>query len=246
MFPVDDVPMGRDGLIRSERMAADQKIPEGVMVTRLEELVNWGRKYSLWPMPFGTACCAIEFMGTVSSEYDISRFGAELVRFSPRQADLMLVLGTINYKIAPVLQRIYNQMCEPKWVVAVGACATCGGFYDNYHVVQGIDQIVPCDVYVAGCPPRPENILEAVVKLQELITKGNVDRPNRRRFEAIQAGYTFEYVPPPIPAPHAGANVRTSIEGPDVVVNTMTTPAPHVDHQAPKPGEEDLFASWTV
>lgn len=139
--------------------------------TKLDELVAWGRKYSLWPMPFGTACCAIEFMGAVDSVFDISRFGAELVRFSPRQADLLLVLGTINYKQAPVLKKIYEQMCEPKWVVAVGACASSGGFYDNYSVVQGIDEVIPVDVYVPGCPPRPESILLAIVRLQEKLTR---------------------------------------------------------------------------
>lgn len=141
------------------------------LTTKLSELVAWGRKYSLWPIPFGTACCAIEFMGAVDSVFDISRFGAELVRFSPRQADLLLVLGTINYKQAPILKKIYEQMCEPKWVVAVGACATCGGFYNNYSVLQGIDEVIPVDVYVPGCPPRPESILLAVVRLQEKLTR---------------------------------------------------------------------------
>ena len=138
-----------------------------IITTRIDEVVKWGRKFSLWPMPFGTACCAIEFMGAVSSHFDISRFGAELVRFSPRQADLLLVMGTINYKQAPILKRIYEQMCEPKWVISMGACASSGGFYDNYSVVQGIDEIIPVDVYVPGCPPRPEQLLDAVVKLQQ-------------------------------------------------------------------------------
>lgn len=142
-----------------------------ILTTRINEVVAWGRKYSLWPMPYGTACCAIEFMGAVSSVFDISRFGAELVRFSPRQSDLLLVLGTVNYKQAAILKKIYEQMCEPKYVVAVGACATCGGFYDNYAVLQGIDEVVPVDVYVPGCPPRPEQILQAIVKLQEKIDK---------------------------------------------------------------------------
>lgn len=226
---------------------ANENIPDNVMLTRLDDLVNWGRKWSLWPMPFGTACCAIEFMGTVSAEYDISRFGAELVRFSPRQADMMLVLGTINYKMAPVLQRIYNQMCEPKWVVAVGACATCGGFYDNYSVVQGIDQIIPCDIYVAGCPPRPENILEAVIKLQEKISNSPYDRPSRQRFEEIQAGVTFKHVPPPIPAPNAGANTRSSTEGPDQAVHTMQPMGNAAEHTKPAATTDaDLFASWAV
>ena len=143
-----------------------------ILTTKLSEVIAWGRKYSLWPMPYGTACCAIEFMGAVSSVFDISRFGAELVRFSPRQSDLLLVLGTVNYKQAAILKKIYQQMCEPKYVVAVGACATCGGFYDDYTVVQGIDEVIPVDVYVPGCPPRPEQMFDAIVKLQEkLVTE---------------------------------------------------------------------------
>ena len=143
-----------------------------VITTKVKEVVAWGRKNSLWPMPYATACCGIEFMGTVSSYFDISRFGAELVRFSPRQADLLIVLGTINYKQAPILKRIYEQMCEPKWVISASACASSGGFYNNYSVVQGIDEIIPVDVYVPGCPPRPEAILNAVMKVQEKIEKG--------------------------------------------------------------------------
>ena len=138
-----------------------------ILTTKLSEVIAWGRKYSLWPMPYGTACCAIEFMGAVSSVFDISRFGAELVRFSPRQSDLLLVLGTVNYKQAAILKKIYQQMCEPKYVIAVGACATCGGFYNDYTVVQGIDEVIPVDVYVPGCPPRPELIFDAIIKLQE-------------------------------------------------------------------------------
>lgn len=142
-----------------------------ILTTKLSEVIAWGRKYSLWPMPYGTACCAIEFMGAVSSMFDISRFGAELVRFSPRQSDLLLVLGTVNYKQAAILKKIYQQMCEPKYVVAVGACATCGGFYDDYTVVQGIDEVIPVDVYVPGCPPRPEQMFDAIVKLQEKLER---------------------------------------------------------------------------
>ncbi|UCG53638.1 MAG: NADH-quinone oxidoreductase subunit NuoB [Candidatus Latescibacterota bacterium] len=145
------------------------KHESGVITTRTDELLRWGRKNSLWPLPFGTACCAIEFMGVVSSPFDISRFGAELVRFSPRQSDLMIVAGTINYKIGPVLKRIYDQMCEPKYVISMGACACSGGFYDNYAAIQGIDQIIPVDVFIPGCPPRPDAILNALVKLQEKI-----------------------------------------------------------------------------
>jgi NADH-quinone oxidoreductase subunit B len=149
----------------------------GVITTKLEELIKWGRKNSLWPLPFGTACCAIEFMGTVSSPFDISRFGAELVRFSPRQSDIILVAGTINYKLAPVLKRIYDQICEPKYVISMGACACSGGFYDNYATVQGIDQIIPVDVFIPGCPPRPDAVLNGLLKLQERI---DVERAPRR------------------------------------------------------------------
>ena len=142
-----------------------------VTVTRAEALVAWGRKNSLWPIPFGTACCAIEFMGTVSSVFDISRFGAEVVRFSPRQADLMIVSGTITYKQAPILKRIYDQMCEPRYVISMGVCASSGGFYDNYCTLQGIDKIIPVDYYIGGCPPRPEAVLQAIVELQNRLSR---------------------------------------------------------------------------
>ena len=151
-------------------MGLESQVTQPFIATRMDEVINWGRKYSMWPMPFGTACCAIEFMGVVSSRFDISRFGAELVRFSPRQADLLLVMGTVTQKMAPVLKQIYDQMPNPKWVVSMGACASSGGFYDNYTTVQGIDEIIPVDVYVAGCPPRPENVLGAVVKIMEKIS----------------------------------------------------------------------------
>jgi NADH-quinone oxidoreductase subunit B len=149
---------------------------EVAFTTKIEDFINWGRKNSLWPLPFGTACCAIEYMSVVSSHYDASRFGAEVVRFSPRQADCMLVLGTVVEKMGPVLKQIYDQMLEPKWVIAVGVCASSGGFYRAYHVLQGIDAIVPVDVYVPGCPPTPEGILHGLIKLQEKITKGGIVR----------------------------------------------------------------------
>ena len=152
-------------------MGLESRLESPWLTTSVDAVINWGRKYSLWPMPFGTACCAIEFMGVVGNRYDVSRFGAELVRFSPRQADLLLVMGTITQKMAPVLKQIYDQMPDPKWVVSMGACASSGGFYDNYSVVQGIDELIPVDVYVAGCPPRPENVIGAIVKIQEKISR---------------------------------------------------------------------------
>jgi NADH-quinone oxidoreductase subunit B len=140
---------------------------DSVVTTKLDTAVNWARSYSMWPMVFGTACCGIEFMSVAAAKYDLSRFGAEVVRFSPRQADLMIVAGTISYKQAPVLKKIYDQMCEPKWVISMGACACSGGFYDNYTTVQGIDEIIPVDEYIAGCPPRPEAVLDAIMRIQE-------------------------------------------------------------------------------
>jgi len=146
----------------------------GYVTTRAASLIdraaNWGRRYSLWPYPFGTACCGIEVMGVLSNKFDIARFGAELVRFSPRQSDLLIVAGNISFKMAPVLRRIHQQMCHPKWVIAMGACASCGGFYDNYATVQGIDKVIHVDVYLPGCPPRPEAFLDALVLLQKKIS----------------------------------------------------------------------------
>jgi len=141
----------------------------GWLTTRLETYVNWCRKNSLWPLPFGTACCAIEFMSVVSSHYDLARFGAEVVRFSPRQADLLIVAGTVTDKMGPILKRVYDQMPEPKWVIAMGVCASSGGFYRNYHTMQGIDEIVPVDMYVPGCPPTPEGLMYAIIELQKRV-----------------------------------------------------------------------------
>lgn len=150
---------------------AAMDLNDAVMTTRLDAVVNWARKNSLWPMPFGTACCAIEFMSVMASKYDLSRFGAEAMRFSPRQSDMMLVLGTVTNKMAPVLRTIYAQMAEPKWVISVGVCASSGGMYRTYATLQGIDRVVPVDVYVPGCPPRPESMIYGVMKLQEKIEK---------------------------------------------------------------------------
>lgn len=154
----------------------ESPVGEGIYLTRLDVALNWARKNSIWPLPFGTACCAIEFMGIVSSVFDLSRFGAEVVRFSPRQSDLLLVAGTVTYKQAPVLRLIYEQMCEPKWVIAMGVCASSGGFYDNYCTLQGIDKVIPVDYYVAGCPPRPEAVLQALLDLQKRIESNPAPR----------------------------------------------------------------------
>jgi len=147
-----------------------------VITTTVDAVVKWGRKSSIWPMPFGTACCAIEFMALTASHYDLARFGAEVLRFSPRQADLMFVAGTIVDKEAPILKTIYDQMPEPKWVISMGVCASSGGFYRSYSVMQGIDEIIPVDVYVPGCPPSPEALIAAVMKIQERISKGEQAR----------------------------------------------------------------------
>src|SRR5580765_3239099 len=147
-----------------------ESLPD-VVTVRLDAIVNWARKSSLWPATFGLACCAIEMMNTVSSRNDLSRFGAETFRASPRQADVMIVSGRVARKMAPVLRRIYDQMPEPKWVISMGACATSGGVFDNYAIVQGVDKVVPVDVYIPGCPPRPEMLVHAVMMLQDKVGK---------------------------------------------------------------------------
>ncbi len=152
-------------------LAYNSKIEGDVIVSRLDAVVNWIRTNSMWPMPMGLACCAIELMGVAASRFDIARFGAEVMRFSPRQADCMIVAGTVTYKMAPQVRRIYDQMPSPKWVIAMGACASTGGMYRSYATLQGVDRIVPVDVYVSGCPPRPEALLDALVKLQEKVKR---------------------------------------------------------------------------
>jgi NADH-quinone oxidoreductase subunit B len=153
---------------RSE-IGYDSKIEGDVIATRIDAALNWFRKNSLWPMPMGLACCAIELMAAGASRFDISRFGSEVMRFSPRQSDVMIVAGTVTYKMATAVKRIYDQMAEPKWVIAMGACASTGGMYRSYSVLQGVDSIIPVDVYVAGCPPRPEALLDALIKLQNQV-----------------------------------------------------------------------------
>ena len=157
------IPIPRTG--EAERTAAQM----GVITTTVSKVIQWGRYSSIWPALFGLACCAIEMMAAGNSRYDMARFGAEVFRASPRQADLMIVAGRVSQKMAPVLRQIYDQMPEPKWVISMGACASCGGIFNNYAIVQGVDKVVPVDVYVPGCPPRPEALLDAVVKLQKKI-----------------------------------------------------------------------------
>ena len=150
-------------------MGLEEKLPNGVLLASVEKLVNWTRKSSLWPATFGLACCAIEMMTTGAPRYDLARFGMEVFRASPRQADLMIVAGRVSQKMAPVLRQIYDQMPEPRWVLAMGVCASSGGMFNNYAVVQGVDHIVPVDIYLPGCPPRPEMLIDAIVKLHDKI-----------------------------------------------------------------------------
>ncbi len=182
---------------QSRVLEFDARIEGDVVITRLEAAVNWFRKNSLWPMPMGLACCAIELMAAGASRFDISRFGSEVMRFSPRQSDVMIVAGTVTYKMALVVKRLYEQMAEPKWVIAMGACASTGGMYRSYAVLQGVDRILPVDVYVAGCPPRPEALLDALLKLQAKVQREPVLRTLKR--------------PPPAAAPPVPAAPRPAV-----------------------------------
>jgi len=167
---------------------------DGWITTRLDFLVNWGRANSLWPMPFGTACCAIEFMATAASKFDLSRFGMERMGFSPRQADVLICAGRVPFKLAPVLRRIWQQMPQPKWAISMGACASTGGMFDTYAVVQGIDTIIPIDVYVPGCPPRPEALIHAIMMLQKKVMKERMT--STPRDEMVPDPLSQLYIPP--------------------------------------------------
>ena len=193
-------------------MGLDNVIAEAlpdVITTRLDSLVNWARKSSLWPATFGLACCAIEMMATTDARHDLARFGSEVFRASPRQADVMIVSGRVSRKMAPVLRRIYDQMPEPKWVISMGACATSGGVFDNYAIVQGVDKIVPVDVYIPRCPPRPEMLIHAVMMLQEKVMKESLrDRKDVPASEAVEA------VPPgTLPATGVSATNEAAAQG---------------------------------
>jgi NADH-quinone oxidoreductase subunit B len=165
---------------------------EGFFATKLSDVVGLARKNSIWPLPFATSCCGIEFMALMGSHYDLARFGSERVSFSPRQCDLLMVMGTIAKKMAPIVKQVYLQMAEPRWVLAMGACACSGGIFDSYSVLQGIDQIIPVDVYVPGCPPRPEAVLDGFMKVQELVGKESLRRRNSEQYKQLLESYGIQ------------------------------------------------------
>lgn len=174
-----------------------QGIPEGYMgqgymATNFEKVVSLARKNSIWPLPFATSCCGIEFMATMGSHYDLARFGSERVGFSPRQCDLLMVMGTIAKKMGPILKQVYVQMAEPRWVLAMGACASSGGIFDSYPVLQGIDQIIPVDVYIPGCPPRPEAVLDGIIKIQDLVNAEGLRRRYSDQYKELMASYGIQ------------------------------------------------------
>ncbi len=186
--------MGLTARPETRTVSYEPQNQEGWVATRLDFLVNWGRANSLWPMPFGTACCAIEFMATAASRFDLARFGMERMSFSPRQADVLICAGRVPFKLAPIIRRIWQQMPQPKWSISMGACASTGGMFDNYAVVQGIDTIIPVDVYVPGCPPRPEGLIYAIRMLQEkVMNERRVD--NRLRQEMNPDPSSQLYIP---------------------------------------------------
>ncbi len=165
---------------------------EGFFATKLSDVVGLARKNSIWPLPFATSCCGIEFMALMGSHYDLARFGSERVSFSPRQCDLLMVMGTIAKKMAPIVKQVYLQMAEPRWVLAMGACACSGGIFDSYPVLQGIDQIIPVDVYVPGCPPRPEAVLDGFMKVQELVGKESIRRRSSEQYKDLLQSYGIQ------------------------------------------------------
>ncbi|WP_376777401.1 NADH-quinone oxidoreductase subunit B [Flavobacterium covae] len=165
---------------------------EGFFATKLSDVVGLARANSMWPLPFATSCCGIEFMATAGAHYDVARFGMERMSFSPRQADMLLVMGTISKKMAPILRQVYEQMSEPKWVIAVGACASSGGVFDTYSVLQGIDKVIPVDVYVPGCPPRPEQILDGIMRLQEIVKNESVRRRSSDEYKELLGSYNIK------------------------------------------------------
>ncbi|MGX5820526.1 NADH-quinone oxidoreductase subunit B [Chitinophaga lutea] len=165
---------------------------EGFFATSLDKVIGLARKNSIWPLPFATSCCGIEFMATMAATYDLSRFGSERLGFTPRQCDLLMVMGTIAKKMAPVLRQVYVQMAEPRWVIAVGACASSGGIFDSYSVLQGIDQVIPVDVYVPGCPPRPEAILDGVMRIQDLVGNESLRRRNSEKYKELLNSYGIQ------------------------------------------------------
>lgn len=165
---------------------------EGFFATSLNNIIGLARKNSIWPLPFATSCCGIEFMATMGAHYDLARFGAERMGFTPRQCDVLLVMGTISKKMGPVLRQVYLQMAEPRWVIAVGACASSGGIFDTYSVLQGIDQVIPVDVYVPGCPPRPEAILDGFMKVQELVGHESLRRRHSDKYKELLNSYGIQ------------------------------------------------------
>ena len=165
---------------------------EGFMATKFDQVIGLARANSLWPLPFATSCCGIEFMATMGANYDLARFGSERMGFTPRQCDMLLVAGTIAKKMAPILRQVYLQMAEPRWVIAIGACASSGGIFDSYPVLQGIDQVIPVDVYVPGCPPRPEGILDGVIKLQEIVKHESLRRRHSEQYKGLLNEYGIQ------------------------------------------------------